>query len=47
MIVCWSSHTLRVWEVDEVNRKIRPTDCNLGQLRRIFKCLQVCLKLLY
>ncbi|XP_065900088.1 cilia- and flagella-associated protein 52-like [Dysidea avara] len=41
LFVTGGDHTLRVWEIDEVNRKIRPTDCNLGQLRRIFKCVQM------
>lgn len=33
--------TLRVWEIDAANRIIRPTDCNLGQLKRVVKCIQV------
>lgn len=37
------SYTLRVWEVDEKNRKIRPKDCNLGQMKRIVKCVKVSL----
>ena len=35
------SETLRVWELDLPNRKIRPTDCNTGKLRRIVKCIAV------
>ena len=35
------SKTLRVWELDLRNRKIRPTDCNMGQLKRIIKCIKV------
>ncbi len=35
------SKTLRVWELDLPNRKIRPTDCNMGQLKRIIKCIKV------
>lgn len=38
--VCFSK-TLRIWELDLLNRKIRPTDTNLGQLKRVVKCLQV------
>lgn len=33
--------TLRVWELDLGNRKIRPTECNMGQLKRIVKCIEV------
>ncbi|XP_043924725.1 cilia- and flagella-associated protein 52 [Protopterus annectens] len=33
--------TLRVWELDIPNRKIRPTDCQLGQVKRIVKCIAV------
>ena len=41
--VCLSSFslTLRVWELNPQARKIVPTDCNLGQLKRIVKCIQV------
>ena len=37
------SLTLRVWEVaiTEKTRKILPTDCNLGQLKRIVNCIEV------
>ncbi|CAN9510530.1 unnamed protein product [Ophioblennius macclurei] len=33
--------TLRVWELDLCNRKIRPTECNTGKLRRTVKCLEI------
>ncbi|XP_016362298.1 cilia- and flagella-associated protein 52-like [Sinocyclocheilus anshuiensis] len=33
--------TLRVWELDLPNRKIRPTECQTGQLKRIVKCLEI------
>ncbi|KAM9296141.1 cilia- and flagella-associated protein 52 [Gastrophryne carolinensis] len=33
--------TLRVWEVDLANRKMRPTECQLGQLKRVVTCLAV------
>ena len=36
-----SSNTLRVWELDVENRKIRPTEVGMGQLKRIVKCIQV------
>ena len=32
-------HTLRVWELDLDNRKIHPTDCDLGLIKRVSKCL--------
>ena len=35
------SLTLRVWELNAQARKIVPTDCNLGQLKRIVNCIQV------
>ncbi|KAK3728613.1 hypothetical protein QZH41_011696, partial [Actinostola sp. cb2023] len=33
--------TLRIWNADIPNRKIRPTECNLGQLKRDVHCIQV------
>ncbi|XP_062304355.1 cilia- and flagella-associated protein 52 [Osmerus eperlanus] len=33
--------TLRVWELDLPNRKIRPTECQTGQLKRIVKCIEI------
>nr|AAH72072.1 MGC78960 protein [Xenopus laevis] len=33
--------TLRVWDLDLPNRKMRPTECQLGQLKRVVTCLQV------
>ena len=35
------SITLRVWELKPQTRQVTPTDCNLGQLKRIVKCIQV------
>ncbi|XP_026159844.1 cilia- and flagella-associated protein 52 isoform X2 [Mastacembelus armatus] len=35
------SGTLRVWELDLTNRKIRPTECQTGKLKRIVKCIEV------
>lgn len=35
------SLTLRVWELNVQTRKITPTDCNLGQLKRIINCIEV------
>uniref|UniRef100_A0A8C7HXA9 Cilia- and flagella-associated protein 52 n=1 Tax=Oncorhynchus kisutch TaxID=8019 RepID=A0A8C7HXA9_ONCKI len=33
--------TMRVWELDLPNRKIRPTECQTGQLKRIVKCIEI------
>ncbi|XP_053552817.1 cilia- and flagella-associated protein 52 [Bombina bombina] len=33
--------TLRVWEVDAPNRKMRPTECQTGQLKRVVTCIAV------
>ncbi|XP_072239974.1 cilia- and flagella-associated protein 52 isoform X2 [Leuresthes tenuis] len=41
IFVSGGSQTLRVWELDLPNRKIRPTDCNTGKLKRIVKCIEV------
>ena len=41
LFVTGGNKTLRVWELDLPNRKIRPTDCNMGQLKRIIKCIKV------
>jgi hypothetical protein len=35
------SNTLRIWELDVPNRKIRPLDVMLGQTKRIIKSLSV------
>ncbi|XP_041723287.2 cilia- and flagella-associated protein 52 [Coregonus clupeaformis] len=32
---------MRVWELDLPNRKIRPTECQTGQLKRIVKCIEI------
>lgn len=33
--------TMRVWDIDVENRKLRPTDISLGALRRVATCLQI------
>ncbi|XP_036408816.1 cilia- and flagella-associated protein 52-like [Megalops cyprinoides] len=33
--------TIRVWDLDMNSRKIRPTECQIGQLRRIVICIEV------
>lgn len=35
------NNTLRIWELDLANRKIRPLDVNLGQTKRIVKSISV------
>lgn len=32
--------TLRVWELDVQNRKIRPTDVNMSQTKRVVNCIE-------
>jgi hypothetical protein len=40
--ICFaSSNTLRIWELDVPNRKIRPLDVMLGQIKRIIKSITV------
>ncbi|XP_046854980.1 cilia- and flagella-associated protein 52-like [Xenia sp. Carnegie-2017] len=41
LFVTGGNKTLRVWELDLANRKIRPTDCNMGQIKRIIRCIKV------
>lgn len=41
LLVILHSHTLRVWELNPQTRKIVANDCNLGQLKRIVRCIQV------
>ncbi|NWI62204.1 CFA52 protein, partial [Todus mexicanus] len=33
--------TIRVWELDLGNRKIHPTECRVGQLKRIVTCVKM------
>lgn len=32
---------LRVWEINVTARKIKPTDCQMGSIKRIVKCIAV------
>ncbi|XP_066442698.1 cilia- and flagella-associated protein 52 [Eleutherodactylus coqui] len=41
MFITGGNGTLRVWEVDLPNRKLRPTECQMGQLKRVITCLTV------
>ncbi|XP_056227354.1 cilia- and flagella-associated protein 52 [Seriola aureovittata] len=41
IFVSAGSGTLRVWELDLPNRKIRPTECQIGKLKRIVKCIEI------
>ncbi|XP_069510674.1 cilia- and flagella-associated protein 52 [Ambystoma mexicanum] len=41
MFMTAGNGTLRVWELDLRNRKMRPAECQTGQLKRIFTCLAV------
>jgi len=40
-LVTGGSYNLRVWSLHLQERKIRPTDCNTGQLRRVFTCCTI------
>ena len=33
--------TLRVWELNVAQRKMRPTNCQTGQIKRVVKCIAV------
>uniref|UniRef100_A0A8C6T1Z7 Cilia- and flagella-associated protein 52 n=1 Tax=Neogobius melanostomus TaxID=47308 RepID=A0A8C6T1Z7_9GOBI len=41
IFVSAGSGTLRVWELDVSNRKIRPLECQTGKLKRVVKCIEV------
>ncbi|KAG7486120.1 cilia-and flagella-associated protein 52 [Solea senegalensis] len=41
VFVTAGSGTLRVWELDLANRKIRPTECQTGKLKRTVKCVEI------
>ncbi|XP_047434810.1 cilia- and flagella-associated protein 52 isoform X2 [Mugil cephalus] len=41
IFVSAGSGTLRVWELDLHNRKIRPTECKTGKLKRTVKCVEI------
>uniref|UniRef100_A0A8D0AV03 Cilia- and flagella-associated protein 52 n=1 Tax=Sander lucioperca TaxID=283035 RepID=A0A8D0AV03_SANLU len=41
LVLFLGSGTLRVWELDLPNRKIRPTECQTGKLKRIVKCIEI------
>jgi len=40
-LVTGGALTLRIWEIDAVNRKLKPFDCNLGQQRRVIKSIML------
>uniref|UniRef100_A0A8C5DJV9 Cilia- and flagella-associated protein 52 n=1 Tax=Gouania willdenowi TaxID=441366 RepID=A0A8C5DJV9_GOUWI len=35
------SETLRVWKMDPENRKLSPTECRTGKMRRTVKCVEI------
>ncbi|XP_067164288.1 cilia- and flagella-associated protein 52 [Apteryx mantelli] len=41
MFVTAGNGTIRVWELDLKNRKIRPTECQTGQLKRVITCVKM------
>jgi WD40 repeat protein len=41
MLVTGGNYNLRVWSFDRPNRKIRPADCALGQLKRVITSITI------
>lgn len=41
VFVTGGEYVLRVWELDVVNRKIRPSEVNMGQIKRRVECIQM------
>lgn len=41
MLVTGGNYNLRVWNFDLPNRKIRPHDCHLGQLKRVITSISI------
>ncbi|XP_052544249.1 cilia- and flagella-associated protein 52 [Tympanuchus pallidicinctus] len=41
MFVTAGVETIRVWELDLPNRKLRPAECQIGQLRRVITSLKI------
>jgi WD40 repeat protein len=41
VFVSGGEYTLRVWEYESSIKKIRPTDCQLGSLKRVINCIAV------
>eukprot|EP01083_Nonionella_stella_P250775 865977_1 len=39
ILVTGGNYNCRVWQFDLPNRKIRPTDCQLGQIKRVINCI--------
>ena len=45
-LFCYSA-TMRVWKLDIENRKIRPVEVNMGQIKRVIKCIEVSVVLVH
>eukprot|EP00698_Gefionella_okellyi_P023867 TRINITY_DN8273_c0_g1_i1.p1 TRINITY_DN8273_c0_g1~~TRINITY_DN8273_c0_g1_i1.p1 ORF type:complete len:617 (+),score=142.57 TRINITY_DN8273_c0_g1_i1:20-1870(+) len=39
MFMTAGKYNMRIWQFDLENRKIRPTDCDLGKIKRVITCL--------
>ena len=39
--VTGGNQTLRVWSIDLVGKKMKATDCQLGSLKRVIKCIEI------
>lgn len=40
-LVTGGQFNLRIWDFDRSARKLRPTDCHLGQLKRVINCVTI------
>lgn len=40
-LVTAGQYNLRIWDFDLAARKLRPTDCHLGQLKRVINCIAI------
>jgi len=41
VLVTAGKYNFRVWQFEREARKIRPTDCKLGQIKRVFNCIAI------
>jgi WD40 repeat protein len=41
MLVTGGNYNLRVWSFDRANRKLRPTDCHMGQVKRVITQIEI------
>jgi len=41
VLVTAGKYNVRVWQFEREARKIRPSDCKLGQIKRVFNCIAI------